>query len=298
MEYCLRLGNGFGNKLFVLVYYLYKYPEDTIYVADQLSIHQKGTKEEKIYYMYPDLLNHPKLKFVTFKKYLELKESGMEKLNADYKVALYDVSGFSKLSVRKYFKPTQDLDYLKNKYDLDHGMFIHFRLGDKFFINLNSLSLKGNISHVIMKPDYYLKYLDSFNGSIYIFSDSIQITKCLFPDDPRFHYVDEGVNETVYCFQNCKNAIIPDSTLSISALKLNNRKYNAVVCGYYISDNVMKPASYFTESDRITVEKDKSLLMTKKQEYVAVIDRCKINPVSFRELNDLYKKVHSINTIE
>lgn len=295
MEYCLRLGNGIGNKIFVLVYYLFKYPNDTIYVADQLSVHQKGTSEEKIWHLYPELLNNPTLKFVSFKKYLQLKEAGMSKLNDDFQTPLHNVEGFSKLSIRKYFKVRSDLDYLAEKYDLDTGLFVHFRLGDKFFINYESLQQGRSVNYVIMKPEFYLKYIKLFKGPVYIFSDSIEIAKCIFPD---FNHAEEGVNETVYCFQNCKNAIISDSTMSIAALKLNNRRYNAIVPGYTILRKSLNVTPYFEKSTRVTVELDKSLMLTKKKDYADIISKCNANESSLNELRELYKKIRDVNTEE
>lgn len=295
MEYCLRLGNGIGNKIFVLVYYLFKYPNDTIYVADQLSVHQKGTSEEKIWHLYPELLKNPTIKFITFKKYLELKEAGMSKLNDDFQTPLYNVEGFSKLSIRKYFKVRSDLDYLTKKYDLDTGLFIHFRLGDKFFINYDLLQQGRSVKYVIMKPGFYLKYIKLFKGPVYIFSDSIEIAKCIFPG---FNHAEEGVNETVYCFQNCKNAIISDSTMSIAALKLNNRRYNGIVPGYTILRKSLQITPYFEKSTRVTVELDRSLMLTKKKDYADIISKCNANESSLNELRDLYKKIRDVNTEE
>jgi hypothetical protein len=295
MEYCLRLGNGIGNKIFVLVYYLFKYPNDTIYVADQLSVHQKGTEEEKIWYLYPQLLNNPGIKFVSFKKYLELKEAGMPKLNEEFRIPLYNVEGFSKLSIRKYFKVRTDLDYLAKKYDLDTGLFVHFRLGDKFFINYESLQQGHPLNYVVMKPEFYLKYIKLFKGPVYIFSDSPEIAKCMFPG---FNHAEEGVNETVYCFQNCKNAMISDSTMSIAALKLNNRRYNAIVPGYTIIRRNLQIAPFFESSARVTLELDKSLMLTKRKDYADIVNKCNANKSSLTELRELYKTIRDVNTEE
>jgi hypothetical protein len=290
MEYCLRLSHGMGNKIMALVYYLSQYPNDTLYVADQVSVHQKGLPHEKIYYLYPELLKHPNLKFISFNEYLKIKET-MPKLGITFSDKIETIKknegeiivswnsifddgrGFKKTSIRKYFKPNTELDYLKKKYDFDKGMFVHFRLGDKFRENMKNFKEDKPIGYILMKPQYYLKYLNNFSGPVYIFSDEIEVAKCLLKDD-RFEYTDEGTNEAIYCFQNAKHMIVSESTMSIVAMKLNSRKYQAIVPGYLIRETVVVSTKYATESEKTHLETDKNLILSKKEDYIKIIKEC------------------------
>jgi hypothetical protein len=291
MEYCLRLTQGMGNKIILLVYYLLKYPDNKLYIADQVSVHQKGLPHEKIYYLYPDLLKHPKLKFISFEDYLKLKET-MPKLTVSFFKRHLDVpkhllppltvtwdsvfnelSGFNKTSIRKYFKPNLELEYLNKKYDMDNGMFIHFRLGDKFRENIKNLNEGRTIQYILMKPEYYLKHLKNFTGPVYVFSDEIEVARCLLKDD-RFQYTNEGTNEAIFCFQHAKHMILSDSTMSISAMKLNSRKYHAVLPGYLIRNLVVKVTPFAIESEKVHIDTDKKLILSKLNEYKQIIKEC------------------------
>ena len=75
MEYLLVLKNGIGNKIFIIINFLHRYPKHTFYIVDRTTHHQEGTQEEKIWNLFPLLKEHPRIKFIRWKKYDELKRA-------------------------------------------------------------------------------------------------------------------------------------------------------------------------------------------------------------------------------
>jgi len=75
MEYLLILKNGLGNKIFILINILHRYPKDKFFVIDKTSHHQEGSIEEKVWHLFPNLLKHPRIKFIRWSNYDSLKET-------------------------------------------------------------------------------------------------------------------------------------------------------------------------------------------------------------------------------
>ena len=269
MEYLLRLINGIGNKIFILVHFLNKYPKDTLLVVDQRSHHQSGSAKEKIWNLYPDLLDHPRIRFIRWSEYDNLKETVPElEITNDI---FHSTEGFPK--AKKYFTPNTLYDSLQDKYDFASGVFVHFRLGDKFVQNYQKVRKGAAKDYIVLKPEYYLKHIESAKGPVYIFSDQPKLAKCLLGGD--YTYVNEDVNETMYCFQNARHLILSESTLGFAALKLNRKRYHAVVPGYFVWNKKMIHTPYFEESASIDIENDKEFILETKAEYEDIIRKCK-----------------------
>lgn len=270
MEYLLRLINGIGNKIFILSYFLDKYPKDTLLIIDQRSHHQKGSAEEKIWHLYPELLNHPRIRFIRWNKYDELKENVAElKVTNDI---FHSIEGFSK--AKKWFTPNSEYKYLDSKYDFVRGLFVHFRLGDKFVQNYQKVRKGAAKDYIVMKPEYYLKHIQNAKGPVYIFSDQPKLAECLLGGD--YTYVNQDVNETMYCFQNARHFILSESTLGFAALKLNRKRYHAVVPGYFIFNKKMIRTPYFEDTASIEIEDDKAFILETKAEYEDIIRKCNV----------------------
>jgi hypothetical protein len=266
MDHLLVLKNGIGNKIFMLINILHKHPKSNFFIVEQQSHHKEG----KLVDLFPALKDLRNLKFISWKEYDKLKET-IQDISVPDSV-YFDISGFTS-SVKKYFKTT-DYDSLKQKYDFTKGIFVHFRLGDKFQSNFNELKKSRPIRYVVMKPEYYLDHiaelLEKKDGPVYIFSDDPSLAKCLLGDG--FEYPDEDVNETFYCFRNAKRTIISDSTLSIAAVLLGSKKKDLVS-----PDFLYMPPSYkLVKSPYFSGgESDPTYLLKTLEDYKEIIKKCK-----------------------
>jgi hypothetical protein len=265
MDYLLVLKNGIGNKIFMLINILHKYPKSNLFVVEQQSHHKEG----KLTDLFPLLKNV--VKFISWKEYDRLKPEIPELEVSDS--MYFSTSGFIS-PIKKHFKVDEKYDRLKEKYDFTKGIFVHFRLGDKFQSNLQELKKSRPIRYVVMKPEYYLDHISSLlekkDGPVYIFSDDPELAKCLLGND--FEYPDEDVNETFYCFRNAKRVIISDSTLSIAAVLLGSKKKDFVS-----PDFLYMPPSYkLVKSPYFSGgESDPKYLLRTLEEYKDIIKKCK-----------------------
>ena len=166
------------------------------------------------------------------------------------------------------------MKYLKNKYDFVKGLFVHFRLGDKFIQNYQKVRKGASKDYIVLKPEYYLKYISEFNGPIYIFSDDPKLAKCLL--GTNYEYPIEDTNETLYCFQNAKHLLISESTMTIAGIKLQTKKFKAIVPGYFIWEKKVIKTPYFKKDMNIEIENDELLILNTKSEYEDVITKCKV----------------------
>ena len=260
MEYILVLKNGIGNKIFALVNILHKYPKTNFYVVEQQSHHKEG----KLIDMFPALKDLKYVKFIDWKEYDKLKDTISE---VPIPSNIYhSIEGFTP-SIKKYFKQDQSLDY-----DFTKGIFVHFRLGDKFDMNFQELKKSRPQRYVVMKPEYYLDHISALlekkDGPVYIFSDEPALAKCLLGN--HFKYPNEDVNQTFYCFYYAKRVIISDSTLSIAAVLLGSKKKELVAPGYiYNTSYKLVKSPYFAG------DSNQKYLMKTLQDYKEVIKKCK-----------------------
>jgi hypothetical protein len=246
--YIVKLGSGLGNKIFYLANILYKIKGNFL-VFDSKSVHQKGLDIEHVSYLFPSLKEHPRIKFIKSwkeydtllktipelpKSYLESDDKNCRKSKRIDFVYENHKAVFKSTVIRKYFALNPVYSYL-DKLDLKHGIFVHFRLGDKVLINYNSLISGKKIEFILLKPEFYLDYIAKLRKKdepVYICSDSPKVAKCLLGDE--FNYLDLDTNETFYCFRNCSRVILSDSSLTISAVYLGTKKKDLVYPNFYV----------------------------------------------------------------
>lgn len=270
MDYLLVLKNGLGNKIFILINFLHKYKNVHFHIVDSKSHHQEGLPSEKIWHLFPKLKELSNVSFIRWKEYDELKKT-MPEFEVPFDI-YYVTSGF-KPATKKLFVPAPEYEALEDKYDFKKGIFVHFRLGDKFRLNLTELRKGKPVKYVLMKPEFYEDHISELrkrNEPVYIFTDEVPLAKCLLGD---YTFVDEGANETFYCFQNARRVIISESTLTIAAVLLGSKKKDLVVPNFLNMppDYKLVSSPYFSEG-----ESNKKYLLRTLTEYTDVIKRCKV----------------------
>lgn len=249
MEHVLVLKNGLGNKIFILVNMLHRYPKDKFFVVDKTTHHQEGIPEEKFWHLFPALKDHPRIEFITWKKYDSLNQKELE---VPWKI-FYETDGFVP-RIKSYFHPNQDYESLEEKLDFKKGIFVHVRLGDKFKENMQALRAGKTQKYIVLKPMYYwdnIRRLRKKDEPVYILSDDLEFAERIFPG---FEYPDLNVNETFYCFWKARRVILSESTLSISAVLLGAKKKDLVVPNFLLMPNEEGPyklqeSPYFSEGE-------------------------------------------------
>jgi len=274
MEYLVRLKYGFGNKLFILASMLHQNPKAILHILDTTTEHQEGNLKEKIWHLFPLLRQHPRIYFIRWTEYDELKKI-MPELN--YEFDIFFAKFESKISsLKKYLVPTYEYDYLKNKYNFTEGIFVHYRLGDKVKINYDHLKKGKPIHFVVMKPEYYQDNIEKMrknNEPVYIFSDSPELAKCLLNDE--YTFVDENVNETFYCFYYAQRVIISESSLSVTAVTLGPTK-EIVVPRYVVSSLYdIEPLKLIENPNFDYGDMEQTYILQTLQEYEKFINQCK-----------------------
>uniref|UniRef100_A0A6C0HFL6 Glycosyltransferase n=1 Tax=viral metagenome TaxID=1070528 RepID=A0A6C0HFL6_9ZZZZ len=275
MEYLVVLKNGLGNKIFIMANILHRYPKNSFYVIDQQSHHQQGSQQEKFWYLFPLLKENPRIKFIQWKEYDSLKKT-IPALDIRNEIYL-DPSGF-KPAIKKLLVPAIEYQTLEDKYDFKNGIFVHYRLGDKVQINYQRLQKGLNSRNVVMKPAFYtdnISELRKKDEPVYIFSDSPKEAKCLLKGD--YVFVNEGANETFYCFWKAKRVILSDSTLTIAATLLGSKKKDLIVPGFIVAPDdypepfKLIPSPYFSHGDP-----DEKYMMKTLKDYQDLIKKCKL----------------------
>lgn len=271
MEYLLVLKNGLGNKIFILINFLHRYPKDSFYVLDKTSHHQEGKAEEKIWNLFPLLLKHPRIKFIKWSNYDKLKETVPE-MEVPWKI-YYEVDGFT-TGIKKFFRVNEDFSYLEDKLDFKKGIFVHVRLGDKVKENMQALRAGKTLRYVTMKPEYYQDYISELRKKdepVYILSDDLELAECILPG---YQYPDLTVNETFYCFQNARRVILSESTLSISAVLLSIKKKDLVIPNFLFMPNEERPFKLIPSPYFSGGESNKKYLMTDLKDFEK-LKKCK-----------------------
>jgi len=178
------------------------------------------------------------------------------------------------------------INYLLKKYDFENGLFVQIRYGDKFNMNYNNLKNNKNILFILLKPEFYIeniiKYInlrENLNIPIYIFSDSIDIVKCLFKNKiNNVIYTNEGTYETFFCLTHCKNMIISDSSMSYSAIDLNYEKDLKVISpNFYIDSKNNIINIKFKYKSNVTLVDDPTYILDNIKDYEEMIINCNID---------------------
>ena len=275
MDYLLVLKNGLGNKIFILINFLHKFKNVHFHIVDSKSHHQEGLAEEKIWHLFPKLTQLSNVSFIRWREYDELKKT-MPEFEVPFDI-YYVTSGF-KPSTKKLFVPASEYEALETKYDFKKGIFVHFRLGDKFVMNYHKAKKGKELDYVVMKPEFYEDHIFELRKNdepVYIFSDQPKLAKCLLTGG--YTFVDEGANETFYCFQNARRVIISESTLTIAAVLLGSKKKDLVVPNFLMrpvkqgEQPKLMPSPYFSEG-----ESNKKYLLRTLAEYTDIIKKCKV----------------------
>lgn len=262
MEYLLILKNGLGNKIFILINILHRYPKDKFFVLDKTSHHQEGSIEEKVWHLFPNLLKHPRIKFIRWSNYDSLKET-IPEIEVPWKI-FYEIDGFTS-GIKKFFRVNEDYESLENKLDFKKGIFVHVRLGDKVKENIQALKAGKKLRYIIMKPEYYQDYISTLRQKdepVYILSDDLITAERMLPG---YEYPDLTVNETYYCFWKAKRVILSESTLGIAAVLLGTKKKDLIIPNYVIMPNEeykLQKSPYFSDG-----ESNKKYIMTELKDF-------------------------------
>lgn len=243
------LSDGFGNKLYMLTYYIHiffkikKYKKiEKLYLVSYTSIHEKDTEAEKIYNIFPSLKNQKWLVWIDWKKYktlknniqqtiidTDIKEYDKVKVPLNFKGYIFDKKYFiqSERFFNKLYQFNDTYERLNNKYDYN-GIAIHIRLGDKinYIYDFIIKGKKNTQVFVVYTPEFYRDLLKKLNNKIkvYIFTDSPEIFKKFYAKYIKHKYelVDIEFYKAFYLMSKFKNIIISESTLSIYASYLND----------------------------------------------------------------------------
>ena len=236
------IAEGFGNKMFMLTYYIHiffkikKYHKlEKLYLVHYDSFHEIGNDDEKVYNIFPLLKNQEWLEWIDWNKYKKLrKEVKQVIINEeikDYKKVKLPLNFKGFVFSDKYFIQSYNFFYklyqfndnfkkLDHKYDFN-GVAVHVRLSDKIKYIYDYAVLNKKNAHVfaIFTPQYYIDQLSNFplDTPVYIFTGSPRIFKKFYA--PYFKHKIKIVNisfyETFYLLTKFKNIVLSESTFSI-----------------------------------------------------------------------------------
>jgi hypothetical protein len=275
--------NGLGNKLMTITNMIHKYKETgkSIYFVEQLSHHQKRSPTEKIKYIFPNLNENS---ILSWKLFDALKEYGIKEVEYNDNEMFYETYGLINITnqTRRLLKMNSNYDYLRDNYDLKNGIFVHYRLGDKFELNYKELKKNKVCKYVLMTSEYYIdsinKMLKEKQGPpVYIMSDSIKVAECLLKNKiPNLIFINEGTAETFYLMTHCNRLIISESTMTVAAVYLNNNKPQVISPDFLIDvRNNHKLINNIFFSDKIvSFVSDKKYLLINKKQYDELYKEC------------------------
>jgi hypothetical protein len=213
----------------------------------------------------------------------ELQKYGIKETNYNDHDVYYTIPGFINLtdSTRNLLKMNSNYDNLLDKYDLKNGIFVHYRLGDKFEINYNALNDNKSCSFILLKAEYYInnimKMLKEKSGPVYIMSDSIDVAKCLLKNKiPNVIFVNERTAETFFLMTHCDRLIISDSSMTVAAIYLNKNKPQ-VIAPLFVVDfyNTCKlNNNFFYNKDMVIFDNNKEYLLNTKEDYDIIYKQC------------------------
>jgi hypothetical protein len=218
--------NGFGNKLLMLfiairIFKLHSRKNDILHVIVRRSKHEKCIVTEDLRYIFPKLGQITWLRWIdSWEEYDSLKKTGIE-IPASYDFDIIPVL----TGLKTAFTMNTDYKPLLKQYDMENGIFIHYRLGDK---------MKMMDQYIIMKPSYFADYVIEFlhkkKGPIYLLSDSPNIARQLLPFATL---LDLDWVSTFYLMTKCKRGIFSESTFGIAAAFLNHEEPTIIYPAYY-----------------------------------------------------------------
>jgi hypothetical protein len=275
--------NGLGNKLMTIINLIYKYSGKPIYFLEQLSHHQNRSFAEKLRYIFPNLNTDKDYSIMSWKLFDALQKKGIKETEYQDHEMYYTIPGFINLTTntRNLLKMNSNYDYLINKYDLKNGIFVHYRLGDKFELNFNELQKNKVCKYALFTPEYYVesisKMLKEKPGKVYILSDSIKVAECLLKDKIlNAIFVNEKTAETFYLMTHCNRFIISESSMTVCAVYLNNNKPQIIAPNFLIDprDNHKLINNIYFNDKIVSFNNNKGYLLNKKEQYDIIYKQC------------------------
>lgn len=262
---------GLGNKLFMLVYFMYLYKNlknvNKIYIVQKKSIHDNELID--LYHIFPNLKKLSWLTFINWDIYDKLKINtiNVSTKSEDYSLRLLEIQK-KNIEITGNFNITFDSLYFKNymkkyfifsssiksnitfKYNEDQIILIHIRLGDKLCMIYNNVIKKNKKIYImsVFTPEFYkycVKKILKGNNNIkyiYIFSDSkkivqnfyIPVLKKAFKNLSIRLFENEYNNyEILYIFSVFKYVILSDSTLTYFGTYLSQLEEKNIWCHHY-----------------------------------------------------------------
>jgi hypothetical protein len=275
--------NGLGNKLMTIINLIYKYSGKPIYFIEQLSHHQNRSFVEKLRYIFPNLNTDKDYSIMSWKLFDALQKEGIKETEYQDHEMYYTIPGFINLTTntRNLLKMNSNYDYLLNKYDLKNGIFVHYRLGDKFELNFNELQKNKVCKYALFRPEYYVesvsKMLKEKPGKVYILSDSIKVAECLLKDKiSNAIFVNEKTAETFYLMTHCNRFIISESSMTVCAVYLNNNNPQVIVPNFLIDprDKHKLINNIYFNDKIVSFNNNKEYLLNKKDQYDKIYKLC------------------------
>jgi len=276
------LKNGIGNKLLIITNIIHKYKNKEIYFLEQYSNHDQYDKSpEKLKYIFPNFNNNDyNIKIISWKLFDFLKEYGIKYIEYTNDI-FYDPSGLINISnsTRNLLKMNPKYDYLKDKYDLNNGIFVHYRLGDKFELNYKDCFKKRACQYALFTPKYYIDMINIMlkekQGLIYIMSDSIKVAECLLKNKiPNLIFINEGTPETFFLMTHCNRLIISESSMTVAAAYLNNNNPQIIAPNFLINLNRKIIKNIYFDKQMVQFIDNKKYLLINKKQYDELYYKC------------------------
>ena len=277
------LKNGLGNKLMTIVNLIHKYKGKPIYFLEKISNHQIRSFYDRLKYIFPNLNTDKNYSLMSWNLFDTLQKFGIKETKYNDHDVYYTIPGFINLkdSTRNLLKMNSNYDYLPDKYDLRNGIFVHYRLGDKFELNYSALNDNKSCSFILLKAEYYInnimKMLKEKTGPVYIMSDSIEVAKCLLKDKiPDAIFINEKTAETFFLMTHCNRLIISDSSMTVAAIYLNNNKPQVIAPNFVVDfyNTCKLNNNFFYNKDMVTFDNNKEYLLNTKEDYDIIYKQC------------------------
>ena len=262
---------GLGNKLFMLVYFMYLYKNlenvNKIYIVQKKSIFENQVID--LFHIFPNLKKLSWLVFINWDIYDKLKINtiSINTKSENYSLRLLQNQKKS-IELTGNFNVTFDSVYFKNymkkyfifsssiknkitlKNNVDQTILIHIRLGDKLSMIYNNIVKKNKNYYIVsvFTPEFYkhcVKKILKENNNIkyiYIFTDSkkivqkhyIPVFQLAFKNLSIRIFENEYNNyEIIYIFSVFKYIILSDSTLTYFGTYLSQLKEKNIWCHRY-----------------------------------------------------------------
>ena len=269
------LSCGFGNKIYMITYYIHiffkirKYQKlDKLYLVHHTTKPEEDNAEKKIFNIFQLLKNQKWLEWIYWDKYGELESKVKTKIInieiTDYeKIELPLIFKGFVFSRKHYFQSSRFYDKLFqfnskfNKLNANYNfndIGVHIRLGDKikYIYDHTILRKKNIVTYSLFTPEYYEDHLKNFDNNkiVYIFTDSPKIFEKFYADKIKHKYVLVDLNfvDSFNLMTKFKNIILSESTMSIFASYFNNKSKKIFGHKYYVKSYTNRANYKITET--------------------------------------------------